>query len=208
MLIRRLMVGPLQTNCYIVGCEATKTGLIIDPGGDPDAIMREVEEQGLAVTLIVNTHAHIDHISANARIKEATGAPLAIHELDAPLLTDPWRSLSFFMGRRKPSPPPDQLLKEGDRIQVGTISLEVLHTPGHTPGSISLWSEMERVVFTGDALFHMGIGRTDFPGGSHETLIRSIREKLLTLPGDTVVYSGHGPATTIEQEKVSNPWLR
>ena len=186
----------------------TKEAAIIDPGGSAPAILREVEQHALTVTLIINTHAHIDHISANAEIIEATGAPLAIHELDAPLITDPMRNLSFFMGSSNPSPPPDQLLKEGDRIQVGTISLQVLLTPGHTPGSISLWSEGERVVFTGDALFHMGIGRTDFPGGSYETLIQSIREKLFMLPGDTTVYSGHGPATTIEQEKVSNPWLR
>ena len=208
MLIRRLMVGSLGTNCYIVGCETTKQAAIVDPGGSSDAILREVEQQDLTVTLIINTHAHIDHISANAEIQEATGAPLAIHELDGPSLSDPMRSLSLFMGVHKPSPPPDRLLREGDRIQVGAVYLAVLHTPGHTPGSISLWCEAEQVVFTGDALFNMGIGRTDFPGGSYETLIQSIREKLFALPGDTTVYSGHGPDTTIEQEKTSNPWLR
>ena len=208
MLIRRLMVGPLQTNCYVLGCETTKEAAIIDPGGNADAILREIEQQDLTVTLIINTHAHVDHVSANAEIHEATEAPLAIHELDAPALADPVRSLSLLMGSSEPSPAPDQLLKEGDQMEVGTVSLKVLHTPGHTPGSISLWSEEARVVFTGDALFHMGIGRTDFPGGSHDTLMQSIREKLFSLPGDATVYSGHGPATTIEQEKTSNPWLR
>lgn len=208
MLIRRLMVGALQTNCYIVGSETTNEAAIIDPGGSADAILSEVEQLGLTVTSIINTHAHVDHIAANAEIQDATKAHLAIHDLDAASLTDPMASLSFFVGASSTSPTPDQLLKAGDRIQVGTVSLEVLHTPGHTPGSISLWSEAERVVFTGDALFSMGIGRTDFPGGSHETLIRSIREKLFSLPGDTTVYSGHGPETTIQQEKSSNPWLR
>lgn len=208
MLIRRLMVGALQTNCYIVGSETTSEAAIIDPGGSADAILSEVKQHGLTVTLIINTHAHVDHIAANAEIQDATKAHLAIHDLDAASLTDPMASLSFFVGASSTSPTPDQLLKAGDRIQVGTVSLEVLHTPGHTPGSISLWSEAERVVFTGDALFSMGIGRTDFPGGSHETLIRSIREKLFSLPGDTTVYSGHGPETTIQQEKSSNPWLR
>ena len=207
MIIERLVVGPLQTNCYIVADEDTKECLIIDPGGDPDLIVETATRLELKVKLVVNTHGHFDHILANRQVMENTGAPLAIHTDDANMLSNPLRSFSFFLAKFRPSPPAAMLLKEGDILRVGEAELKVLHTPGHSPGSVSLWCEEENALFSGDVLFHMGIGRTDFPGGSAQVLLQSIREKLFTLPDDTVVYSGHGPPTTIAQERRHNPFL-
>ncbi len=207
MIIEPLAVGPLQTNCYIVGDEATSQGIVIDPGGDAELILETVRGLKLGITLVVNTHGHFDHIMANREVVEATGAPLAIHPDDASMLTNPLRSFSFFAGSFRPGPAATVSLTEGSIVQVGSLALQVLHTPGHSPGSISLWSAGHQVVFSGDALFNQGIGRTDFPGGSMRVLLQSIRDKLFTLPDDTVVYSGHGPATTIGFERQHNPFL-
>lgn len=204
MLVKGLVVGPLQVNCYLVGCEETKEGIVIDPGGDAPAILPQIHALGLNIAYIVNTHGHIDHVAANRSVKEATGAPIAIHRLDAPWLTSPQGGLALLLGVT-PGPPADILLEEGDEVRFGNIGLKVLHTPGHTSGGISLLGE--GVIFTGDALFNMGIGRTDLPGGDFKTLIESIRSKLFTLPEETVVYPGHGPATTIGREKRTNPFV-
>jgi len=208
MIIKELVVGPLQTNCYIVGCEETLKGAVIDPGGSADEILSEVERLGLDIVAVINTHGHVDHVLANREVKEATGAPLMIHAQDAPMLTNPMKGLAFLLGRVRPSPRPDRLLAEGDEVEVGQIKLTVLHTPGHSPGSISLLAAQEGAVFSGDVLFRMSIGRTDLPGGSFETLMRSIKEVLFSLPDDTIVYSGHGPKTTVGFEKSNNPWVR
>jgi glyoxylase-like metal-dependent hydrolase (beta-lactamase superfamily II) len=156
---------------------------------------------------VVNTHGHFDHIMANREIVDATGAPLAIHPEDAGMLTNPLRSFSFFLGKFRPGPAASVHLEGGGQVQVGSVVFEVLHTPGHSPGSVSLWCREEGVVFCGDVLFNMGVGRTDFPGGSYKVLLQSIRERLFTLPDDTVVYPGHGPRTTIGNERKHNPFL-
>jgi glyoxylase-like metal-dependent hydrolase (beta-lactamase superfamily II) len=207
LLIESLVVGNLQTNCYIVADDQSAVAIVIDPGGDAPAILDTIERHNWTVRMVVNTHGHFDHIMANKAIVEATGAPLAVHADDAPMLTNPMRSFSVFAGMLSPSQAPTVELTEGSVVEVGSIKLTVLHTPGHSPGSISLYNAGEKVVFSGDALFQMGIGRTDFPGGSMPVLLKSIREKLFTLPDDTVVYSGHGPSTTIGYERANNPWL-
>ena len=207
MIIEPLAVGSLQTNCYIVGDEASGEGIVIDPGGDADMILEAVRRLNLKIKLVVNTHGHFDHIMANKEVVEGTAAPLAIHPDDAAMLTNPLRSFSFFVGKVHSGPAATVSLTESSTLDVGSLKLQVLHTPGHSPGSISLWCADQKVVFSGDALFNMGIGRTDFPGGSMRILLQSIRVKLFTLPDDTVVYSGHGPQTTIGFERKHNPFL-
>ncbi|HEX9113670.1 MAG TPA: MBL fold metallo-hydrolase [Nitrospirota bacterium] len=205
MILIRLIVGPLQVNCFILADEKTKEAVVIDPGDDAQDILKVIQEKGLRVRYIVNTHAHFDHVGANKAVKDATGAELLLHEADAPLLVAAAsQSRSFGMGPVS-SPPPDRLLKHGDRIAAGEVSLTVVHTPGHTPGGISLIEE--GMVFTGDSLFAGSIGRTDFPGGDLMALIGSIKRHLLSLPDDTKVFSGHGPASTIGDERRENPFL-
>lgn len=206
LAVRTLVVGMLQTNCYLALCTETKEAIIIDPGGDARRILRAADEAGAMVRLIVDTHAHFDHVAANAAVHEATKAPIAIHRLDAGALTEPIALFGLSLGG-PPSPPADRLLEDGDEIRVGNLSLRVLHTPGHTPGGISLYCEAERALFSGDTLFQYGVGRTDFPGGDADTLVRSIRSRLFALPDDTVVYPGHGPATTIGAERRNNPFV-
>ncbi|HEX77666.1 MAG TPA: MBL fold metallo-hydrolase [Dehalococcoidia bacterium] len=206
MLIKRLVVGPFASNCYIVGTETSGEALVIDPGDQPDKILRAVEESKLACKLIVATHAHIDHISGVRKLKEATGARFALHQAEAAHLGHGSSLASMFGVYYDPPPQPDLWLDEGDVVELGELSFRVVHTPGHTPGGISLIGH--GVVFSGDTLFNFGIGRTDFPGGSYEQLQDSIRTKLMVLPDDTVVLSGHGPQTTIGAERGANPWLR
>jgi glyoxylase-like metal-dependent hydrolase (beta-lactamase superfamily II) len=195
----------LQTNCYIVGCEDTKEGAIIDPGGDAKLILGEVERLGLKIKYVINTHGHFDHTLANKEVVKATGAPLAIHSADAPMLTQ--GGGAFFFGiMGKASPPANTILEEGQVLTLGNIQLKVFHMPGHSPGSICLYNEKESVLFDGDVLFNMGIGRYDLPGGNYGVLMQSIR-RLLALPDETAVYPGHGPATTIGRERRSNPFL-
>jgi glyoxylase-like metal-dependent hydrolase (beta-lactamase superfamily II) len=207
LIVERLVVGPLQTNCYIVGDAGSGEAMVIDPGGDAGVVLQALQRLKLTAKLVVNTHGHFDHIMANRELMEATGAPLAIHSADSAMLSNPLRSFAFLAGRMRPSPPATVFLDEDSTLTVGPYEFQVLHTPGHSAGSISLWCAAEKAVFCGDVLFNMGIGRTDFPGGSQATLLRSIRDKLFTLPDDTVVYSGHGPETTIGYERMHNPWL-
>jgi hydroxyacylglutathione hydrolase len=205
MLLIRLVVGPLQVNCFIVADEKTKDAVVIDPGDDAQDILKVIKDKGLRVRYIVNTHAHFDHVGANKAVKDATGAELLLHEADAPVLAAVANQARSFGMSPVSSPPPDRLLKHGDSIVAGEVSLKVLHTPGHTPGGISLLEQ--GIVFTGDALFAGSIGRTDFPGGDLRTLIRSIKANLMTLPDDTKVFSGHGPESTIGDERAENPFL-
>lgn len=207
MIVVTLPVGLIQTNCYLVGCEETRQGLIIDPGGDADQILAEVERHGLAIQYVVNTHGHFDHTDANRAIVHATGAPLAIHSLDRPLL-EASGGAAWFGVYADPSPLPDLELRHGDELRVGALCFQVLHTPGHTPGHICLYEPAQGVLFDGDVLFYRGIGRTDLPGGSWPRLLDSIQRVLFALPDSTIVYSGHGPATTIGEERHLNPWLR
>lgn len=205
LYVRSLVVSPYGTNCYLVGSEKPDA-VVIDPGGDGDLILDAADAEGLRITAIVNTHGHGDHIGANADLKDRFGCPVLIHEADAGFLTDPEVNLSAWLGAEPViSPAADRLLHEGDEIEVGAAAFRVIHTAGHTPGGICLYTEGH--LFAGDTLFAGSIGRTDFPGGSMDQLIRGIREKLLVLPDDTVVYPGHGPATTIGAEKTGNPYL-
>ena len=210
MKIIQLMVGPLQANCYLLADGPGKPAAIIDPGGDGPLIKAAVERDKLQPVVIIDTHGHIDHIAANSYLKELYQIPLLIHAADANSLTDPVLNLSALGLGKFSSPPPDRLLQDGDAIEVGDLRLEVLHTPGHTPGGICLLLRQigsPDIVFTGDTLFAGGVGRTDFPGGSMEELMNSIRNKLLVLPEETVIYPGHGPASTIGRERETNPFL-
>ena len=206
MKIVQMEVGSLGTNCYIVYCENTKKAVVIDPGGAADKIMSIVKREGLTVEAIINTHGHADHVLANNKVRELTGAPLWIHREDADMLNSGARNLSAFIGGAVNCGPADRLLEDGDELSIGDFTLEVLHTPGHTPGGISLLAD--NVVFVGDTLFAESIGRTDFPGGSYSQLISSIKTKLMVLDEETTVYPGHGPATTIGWELRQNPFIQ
>jgi glyoxylase-like metal-dependent hydrolase (beta-lactamase superfamily II) len=206
VIIEKLAVGPIMANCFVIGCEETLEGAVIDPGADAKRIMDVVSSAGLRVTKIINTHGHFDHVGANQEIKAITDAELIIHALDAPMLSQLDQMAGAFGMSVENSPPPDRTVDEGDRIAVGHLTLAVLHTPGHTPGGISLHSD--GCVFVGDTLFQGSIGRTDFPGGNYDTIIHSIREKLFPLGDQVVVYTGHGPETAIGTEKQFNPFAR
>ncbi len=205
MIIKTLPVGPIMANCFIVGCEETLHAAIIDPGDEAERILQAVAESNLNVTHIINTHGHFDHVSANKSVHAATQAPILIHALDAPMLAQIAASAANWGLSAEDSPPPDRNIDDGDTITIGNITLNVIHTPGHTPGGVSLFADGH--VFVGDTLFAGSIGRTDFPGGSFETLKSSIQDKLFALPENVRVYTGHGPETTIGHEKQTNPFV-
>src|SRR5512136_3177318 len=208
MILKMLEVGPYMSNCYVVGSEKTKDGMIIDPGAEAGRILEEVQDSGLSIKVIVVTHMHADHIGALGKVKEATKAPFAVHEAEASkgYIDGASAMLNAMMGRASMGiPPVDRKLKEGDKIDLGDLHFAVLHTPGHSPGGICLAGL--GVVFCGDTLFNFSIGRTDFPGCSHTQLMHSIHTKLMTLPDDTKVFPGHGPETMIGYERQWNPFL-
>lgn len=211
MTMRLLTVEsmPYAENTYIVWREGQTEALVIDVGMEPGLILAALKDRGLTVPMILNTHGHVDHIAGNAAMKEAfPSAPLAIGAGDANMLEDPWANLSAFSGQEVISPPADRLLAEGDVVEEAGFRFEVLEIPGHSPGHIVfILRENPVVVFGGDVLFNGSIGRTDFPGGSLDLLLRGIRTKLWPLPDSTLVYPGHGPATTIGNEKRTNPFL-
>ena len=205
MILKRLVLGLFQTNCYIVGSESSKAGMVIDPAARANKILESIKDLGLDIKLIVLTHGHLDHVEALAEVKEATGAKVAIHTDDAYFLQK--RPLNTSFGFPYPdTSSPDRLLEDGDSLDVDDLQFLVLHTPGHSPGGICLLGQ--GVVFSGDTLFNYGIGRTDFPGCSYDQIMNSIYTKLMTLPDDTIVYPGHGPETTIGTERQGNPFLR
>jgi len=206
VIIKTVVVGPLATNCYIVGSESTKVGMIIDPGDDAEEILKGVKDLELDIKFIVLTHGHLDHSGALKEIKETIWAEIALHSEEFEPLYGEYPSLGAMFGLAYPPPPcPDRFLKDGDSLDLGDLRFSILHTPGHTPGGISLLGE--GVVFTGDTLFNCGIGRTDLPSSSHDQMMDSLSTKLMVLPDDTIVYPGHGPQTTIGAERSSNPYL-
>jgi glyoxylase-like metal-dependent hydrolase (beta-lactamase superfamily II) len=201
-MIKKVAVGGLETNCYIFADLDNKEAALIDPGGDGEGVVEsEIKRYDLKLKCIINTHGHGDHISSNKKFK----APIYIHKLDAEFLENSELNLSAAFGFAIKSPPASRLLEDGDIIEIGEFSLKVIHTPGHTPGSISLLTD--GIVFTGDTLFMGGAGRTDFAYGSDEQLISSIRNKLLVLDEKTVIYPGHGPSSTIGKEKRENYFI-
>ena len=204
MILRKVTVGPYASNCYIVGSETTKEGMIIDPGAEAREILRTVEKLGLKIKLIVLTHRHPDHVGAAGQVKAATGAKVAVHAEMAKYL--PQSPSYIYEPPFEAAPYPDLILKEGDNIDIGDLQFEVRHTPGHTPCGISLAGEGH--VFTGDTLFNYGIGRYDLVDGDYHRLIDGIRSKLLTLSPETIVHPGHGPDSTISTEKRANPFLK
>lgn len=200
-----VVVGALETNCYLVYCEETRACAVIDPGADPEKIISAIADLELKPAIVLNTHGHVDHIGANSDILHKYSVPLAMHAADAGMLkVSDYIELSLLLGAHN-SPAPDRLLADGDEIAFGNAALRVIHTPGHTPGSVGFVHG--GYLFSGDTLFCGGVGRTDLPGGSWKDLEKSIRERILTLPEETVVLPGHGPWTTVEQERSSNPFL-
>lgn len=208
MNLKMSTVGSLFTNCYVVWCSKTREAIVIDPGFDRQSeagkVLGVLKDNGLNVKFIVNTHGHLDHTCGNGVVKSVTGAPILIHKLDADMLSEVRRRL-FPFGSRVVSPSADGFLDDGDVVRFGEVALRVLHTPGHSPGSISLVGE--DYVFTGDTLFAGSVGRVDLPGGSGKELVRSL-QKLAVLPDGFGVYPGHGPVSTIGEEKRSNPFLQ
>lgn len=204
--VQTLPVGVLATNCYLVRDPMSGETLVIDPGDEPERILAALRESGARVVAIVNTHGHWDHIGANTAVKEATGAPLLIHAADADWLSGRL-AIRSVPGVLPPvtSPPADRFLQEGEELALGRHRLRVIHTPGHTAGGLCLY--LPGLLFSGDTLFAESVGRTDLPGGSAAALRSSIREKLFALPDETVVYPGHGPATTIGDERSLNPYV-
>jgi hydroxyacylglutathione hydrolase len=201
MIVERMEVGELRVNCYVVACESTRRAIVIDPGAEAERIARLLKARVYSLAMIINTHGHFDHIGGNAYLKEEFPAALAIHPSDAFMLTDAEANLSSFMpeGLTVLSPTADRILKDGDRAVAGTVSLEVMHTPGHTPGSICLLGE--GVLFSGDTLFRDGVGRTDFPGGDCSQLCDSLAAKIFALSDCIRVCPGHGPETSIGRER-------
>lgn len=207
MIFDHMPVGPLSVNCFVLGCDSSREGMLVDPGGDIPQVAAMVAKHQLTIRYIVNTHGHFDHVGGNRDAVAAFSAPLLIHQADAPML-DRVREVSRMYGMRaENSPAPDSFLSDGQIIQVGTLTVSVLHTPGHTQGGCCLYCAAEQKIITGDTLFADSIGRTDLPGGSHEQLLASIRTKLFVLPDEVTAYPGHGPETTIGHEKRHNPYF-
>lgn len=209
MIIKQMIVGHMEVCCYLIGCPQTRRALFIDPAGNEDELVQATKKIGLEVQYVVNTHGHPDHTCGNKRIKELTGAPVIMHELDDDFFQNPKMRMFYRQMGFDPAPPADIRIKDKDVVTVGSISLMTIHTPGHTPGAICLYSEGN--LFTGDTLFVGAVGRTDLPGGSFETMLESIKERILPLPDDTIVWPGHNyadsPSSTLREEKATNPYI-
>lgn len=206
MLVHKLTLGLFGVNNFIIHSPNSTKAILIDACDDPQSILEKIADLKLELIYLINTHGHGDHIAGNEEIIKHTGAKLMIHPLDEPYLSNPGLNLSSFMGIELKSPLPDRLLNEGDIVELDDLQLEVLHTPGHTPGNITLVAD--GLAFVGDVIFRESIGRTDFPGSSHQQLIETIQTKIYTLPDNTILYSGHGPETTVGHEKKYNPFVR
>ncbi|HDZ49763.1 MAG TPA: MBL fold metallo-hydrolase [Candidatus Aerophobetes bacterium] len=205
MKVKKVVVGIFEVNCYILWDEKDKEAIVVDPGEEGERIIEVIRKDSLKIRSIVNTHTHIDHIGANDFLREKTEAPLLAHSADVFLLQDAELNLSALTGKDRSFGLPDRVLEEGDEIRVGGFSLRILHSPGHTPGSICLYGDNK--LFSGDTLFAGGIGRTDLAGGNLKELQKSIKDKILTLPDEVVVYPGHGPSTTVGKERKCNLFI-
>lgn len=204
MIIENLVLTPFVTNCYIIGCEATRQAMVIDPGDAAEVVVNTLQELDLQLTAIVCTHAHIDHAAGVYDLKNVIGAPFYLHPADQPLLDNLVNQGAIFDIEISGIPTVDRPMKQGDTITIGRLIFSVVETPGHSPGSICLIGE--GVVFAGDTLFAGSIGRTDLFGGDYRQLMDSIHSQLMILPDDTLVYPGHGPVTTIGDERLGNPF--
>jgi glyoxylase-like metal-dependent hydrolase (beta-lactamase superfamily II) len=206
--IQTIVSMPFAENSYVAWQDGQTECVVIDPGTEPEAVVEFLRAQGLTPAAVLNTHGHVDHIAGNAGLKTAyPDAPLVIGAGDAPMLTDPGQNLSRSFGFDVVSPPADRLVREGDMLVFAGLTLDIHEIPGHSPGHIVYVVRDAGIVFGGDVLFRGSIGRTDFPGGSFETLAAGIRAKLYPMPDDTVVYPGHGPVTKIGHEKRTNPFV-
>lgn len=206
--IFQLPLGPLQTNCYLLACDETMQAAVIDPSWDGRAIAQTAADQGYTISHILLTHSHFDHVGGLAELKDAADAPIYIHPDAVPMLQQANLSARFFQLAIPDPPPADEMLAEGQVLKVGSLTVHVLFTPGHAPGHVSFHLPAHKVVFDGDVLFQGSIGRTDLPGGDTNLLMRTIWEKLMVLPDETQVLSGHGPTTTIGAERRRNPFLQ
>jgi glyoxylase-like metal-dependent hydrolase (beta-lactamase superfamily II) len=207
--VRGVVVGLFQENCWVVGSRQRGEACVIDPGDEPEEILALARDMGVRITRVVASHAHLDHIMAARDIVEATGAPFLLHQADLPIADNLPQSARAWMGREvPPAPPPDAFPVDGDDLEVAGVTLTVLHTPGHTPGSVSLYAREARLLFSGDTLFRESIGRVDLPGGDFQQIANSIAQRLYTLPDDTRVLPGHMQETTIGYERDHNPFVR
>ena len=208
MIHEILPVGPLQCNCSVIGDEASREGMVVDPGDDIEDVLSIIQKHNLQVKQIVITHAHIDHVGGAMKLRRATGAPILMNQNDYALVKMLDVQASW-LGMATPGPVEiDRSVGDGDKVDAGPLEANVIHTPGHTEGSVCLFFPAQGKLIAGDTLFAGSIGRTDLPGGSFDKIIRSINEKVLALPDETVVVPGHGPLTTIGDERVSNPFLK
>ena len=209
MELEQMRVGSMAVFCYLIGCERSKEALVIDPAGDEEGIAARIEQKGLKLKYIVNTHGHGDHTCGNAKMKALTDAKIIIHELDEQMFNSPRGQEMARQWGFTPSPPADLTVTDGDEIAIGDVSLKVIHTPGHSPGGICLLSDGN--LFTGDTLFVGGIGRTDLPGASMSQFMKAIKERILTLPRETIIWPGHDygvrPSSTVGNEMATNPSL-
>lgn len=204
LILERLEVGPFGTNCYLVACPDTKEAVVIDPGAEGDMIIKRCQDKGLKVKCIINTHGHIDHVGANEDVKSYFKVPVFVHEVDLPLYRSPKSGMALLMGNKEVKPP-DDTFKEGDVFRYSSLNIRIMETPGHTPGGVTL--DINGTLFPGDTLFAGSIGRTDMPGGSYRQIIESIKKRMLPYADETRVFPGHGPPTTVGEERKYNPFL-
>ena len=207
MIIETLETGPLAVTCIIIGDDDTKSAVVVDPGGHVHDIKSILDKYSLNCELIINTHSHFDHVGGNKKLHDQTKAPIAIHSAETDLLIKTHKSAALFGMRADESPPATHILKDDEIIKISNIELEVRHTPGHSPGSVTIFCAKANIACVGDTIFQGSIGRTDLPGGSYERLLSSIKKRIFTLPKDCKLFPGHGPETIVEHEIKTNPFF-